>query len=141
MSPSITHRPLRRLAFLVAIALGACDGAAEYGNDVLRAEVSGRTLTLSTRSNEAVYYFAVDRAVLPMIDWAPCTSPATGCRRVLKGHPVSIPYSQLVWNGEGGGVAAYIAYWRLNPAPSYGIRGSVETLIVPLHRPITPLAP
>jgi hypothetical protein len=126
---------------LVLLALAGCDASTGVGNSILRVRADGERLTLSTDGDEAVFFFAIDAASAPLADWIPCTRPEQSCRRVSKGADVEIPYGLLIPDRARAGREALVYFWRLNPAPAYGIRGTIDVLSVRYHAPVVGMRP
>ena len=132
------RRPVVRLVSVCAPGFAslllACGDPAGVGrSDVLRVRVVGPTIVLTTDDAEPVHYFAIDRAAAALIDWAPCTDPAT-CPSVSRGVPVRIPFSSLGSEVEGGGREAIIYHWQLEEDGSGSYRvDSVRSIVVSLR--------
>jgi hypothetical protein len=101
------------LIVLIATTVTACSATTAPRTDLLEARRFGFRLILENRTNEPVYYFAVESRTSALIDWSPCTDPARSeCRRVPAGGTVSIPYSDI-YGYERGATEAVIHHWHL----------------------------
>jgi hypothetical protein len=105
---------VRRLAFALLFALAGCkDPTSLTGVLALHIDEPSDELVIATESVEPFYYAAFDAVVVPAINWAPCTDPAT-CRSVRRGAPARLPLSEiLVQSNE---VVVY--HWHLVPSGS-----------------------
>lgn len=123
-------------ALVVTLALAGCSNPNDPSSDLLRASASNRTLEVENTSSDRVYYFAVDKNTLALLDWAACIEPANpNCKSLDGGQTERISYSDIFGTDEdGGGSTAVIYHWRLIPvgAGKYKI-DSIRNLEVELR--------
>ena len=115
---------------LLVGALCACDSLTAPDTDLLHVQAVPPTLLIRNLVQVPVYTFIVDRDLLALIDWVPCTNPET-CTRLTPGEH-TIPYSEISgYNENSREVAVY--HWRLIAKPGGGFEpDSVRQLIVAL---------
>ena len=103
-----------RLAVLIAAMMTACSATTAPRTDLLEVRRFGFRLILENRTNEPIFYFAVESRTSALIDWmGPCNDPTRSeCRRVPAGETVSIPYSDIS-GYEPGATEVKIHHWRL----------------------------
>jgi hypothetical protein len=126
--------PRRVLLLALVIALGSCtepggitgfdDDGATGRPDALTALLHGVAIgthrdgiVIRNGGSVPVYYFAADRAILPLINWGACSDPAT-CVGVVPGSTVVVPGSSVAGWGTSNEVVVY--WWRLVPAAEGG---------------------
>jgi hypothetical protein len=102
-----------RLAVLIAAMMTACSATTAPRTALLEVRRFGFRLILENRTNEPIFYFAVESRTSALIDWSPCNDPTRSeCRRVPAGETVSIPYSEI-YGYEAGATEVDIHHWRL----------------------------
>jgi hypothetical protein len=103
-----------RWASALLIATLACEDPAAVESDLLVVRSVRQTLELTNISDDRVYTFIADRDILPLLDWAPCSNPAT-CDGLEPGATRVVPFD-LIIGYESGSEAAVVYHWRLVPA-------------------------
>jgi hypothetical protein len=105
--PFLRSLPLGLACFL------ACSGLTEVqdGALVARASSAARVLELTSLDAEHLYYFAVEREMTALINWAPCTDPER-CDGIAPNTSVEFSYSAIAFY-EPGDAEAVVYWWRL----------------------------
>jgi hypothetical protein len=118
------HRAIRSLVILLAAATVACSSSTGPRTDLLEVRSFGKRLTLVNRTDQPVFYFAVETESATLIDWAICVDPAPGsrCSRVPPNESVTIPYAEI-YGYEPGDTRATVYHWHIvasaNPEMTY----------------------
>ena len=134
-------RSLAATSFALAAVLAPLAGCGSNAlgpasSDLITVESrADHSLVLRSRADVPVYYFVVDRETLALIDWAPCTDPAT-CPSVPARGTTTVTRDRIVgWHESTREVAVY--HWRLVPKDPHAGGGyaadSVRALIVALR--------
>jgi hypothetical protein len=128
--------PMRALLLSFAVAgLAACSDATGPSSDILRVESSRGRLLLHNLSDDPIYYFAVEQSVLPLLDWIPCTSPAT-CPKVSPHAVLQIPFEEIAFF-KPNATTAIVYHWRLRLSGTVGINSfavdSMRSVVVKLE--------
>jgi len=127
---------MRRFLFVlavVALATVGCENPVEVQSDILQVRKAASDVELTNVSNAPVYYFAVDRALLALLDWVPCADPAT-CQGIPAGAAKQVPFDSI--EGYSATTADVVVYhWRLvrNVGTSGFRPDSVRAVIVPIR--------
>ena len=114
-------KPTLALAALVCLLAAGCDSPTQVRTDGdLRVTSNGDALELRNRGPQPLYYFVVERQASALIDWAPCTVPAT-CASVPPGGRVRVPYASIAGYAAGAR-EAIVFWWRLEPVSTTQFR-------------------
>ena len=126
------YQKARRPAFAIAFALSACSDPFGVETDILSAKVVSERLLLTNSTNDPVYYFAADRDILAVLNWAICVQPGQ-CNAVPRESTRSIALNDVIGGGASGEIVVY--HWRLTPgqSPTGYVADSLRSLIVPVH--------
>jgi len=124
---------IRSLSVLsaVVLAITACSVTTAPSSDLITAIPGAEAVDLRNNSTETVYYFAADRGVLALLDFAVCRDPSK-CESIAPGSTKRVPYAGII--GYSGTTAELVVYhWRLI-AKGGGTfeQDSIRSMIVPL---------
>jgi hypothetical protein len=125
--------PLRHgLALALGIALASCSDPVGVESDILAAEIAGDNLELRNAGEAPVFYFALDRETLAVVDWVICTDP-NDCQSVPARSAKLIPVEQV--HPSDGDADILVYHWRLvsGDSPTGYVADSLRTLTVPLR--------
>ena len=118
----------------MAIALQlACSDPVSVNSDVLLVRQSGLFLELTNRSDAPVYHFVADRDILPLLDWVPCSNPAT-CDGIAPSSTRRIGFDDVI-GYQAGSEALVVYHWQLVAAPDDGgfVPDSIRSLTLLLR--------
>ena len=102
---------IRYLVRAVIIAAVAC--SSPVGPVEVEATVQ-QSVRMSNETSAPIYYFAVECDAAALINWAPCTDPAT-CRGIQPGQSRLIPFSEIGLYTPAA-EAALVYWWHLVPS-------------------------
>ena len=107
-------RPLLRAIVALAFAgVLACGSSAPLEPDRgVSAIAFGGTLRLSNRSDSTVYYMIVDPAILPLLDYVPCTTKGAGCRWLEPHSRVSLTNAEILGQPTALDEVLVIYWWK-----------------------------
>ena len=124
---------IRSLSVLsaVVVAITACSVTTAPSSDLITAIPGAEAVDLRNNSTETVYYFAADRGVLALLDFAICRDPSK-CESIAPGSTKRVPYAGII--GYSGTTAELVVYhWRLIAKGSGTFeQDSIRSMIVPL---------
>jgi hypothetical protein len=128
---------MRRLTLARAMLcfglLGAgCSDPTGVESDILSARIVRSELELRNDTQTPVYYFAADRGILALLDWAVCIQPSE-CNGVSPHSTTSIALDDIIGGGESAEIVVY--HWRLVQGQSSTgyVADSIRSLIVPVR--------
>jgi len=119
----------RFAAALVTVLLAtACEQHPTDAFDEVFVHIDGAEFVLENHTPRTVYYFAVDRERLALIDWTPCNHPAF-CEGVPVGDERRLSTSDV--QGMTPDTRAVVFYtWHLIPTASGGYRVRMRNELV-----------
>ena len=124
---------IRSLSVLcAALAIAACSVTTAPSSDLMTAIPGAEAVELRNNSSDPVYFFAADRGVLALLDFAVCRDPSK-CESIAPGTTKRVPYAGII--GYSGTTAELVVYhWRLieKTAGAYE-QDSIRSMIVPLR--------
>lgn len=113
--------PIVIIAFLAAFACSE-DEEFVFGGTVV-IEVQESSLTVSNQTNVIIYYFAVERNTLSIIDWIPCNTPdRCGDRGINPIHSRVVPYMDITGWKSGADVVIFLWYLMKDSTTGNGYR-------------------
>ena len=114
------------------LAVAACSVTTAPSSDLITAIPGEEAVDLRNNSSEPVYFFAADRGVLALLDFAICRDPAK-CESIAPGTTKRVPYSGII--GYSGTSAELVVYhWRLIARTGGTFeQDSIRSMIVPLR--------
>ena len=120
---------LSRAILCFGLAVAGCSDPVGVESDILSARVAGGELVLRNDTQTPVYYFAADRGILALLDWAVCIRPDE-CNGVAPRSTTSIALDDIIGGGESGEIVVY--HWRLISGQSATgwVADSIRTLTV-----------
>ena len=126
----MTFAALRRALAALTIATAGCSDPVGVETDILKARVVSASLGLTNQTRFPVYYFAVDRNTLAVIDWAICMDP-TRCESVPARSTRWVPLTEIFGADENSEIVVF--HWRLVPgeSPTGFVPDSVRSLVTP----------
>jgi hypothetical protein len=111
---------------LAGICLFFVPGCGDIGvsPEPLQSISDGKHMMLSNATPDTLYYFLCPTALLPIVDWVPCTDPQNCSNRVLP-HSTKILDLESFWwvQREGDFDEITVCWWKLvrRTDGSYGV--------------------
>ena len=114
---------IRRIKPAVLVLLAACanpvspnpDAGLQDGAHGVSAVPAGRSIRVSNRSQDPIFYTVLESGLATVANWTPCTKPDV-CAGVQPGQEVAVPHTKIEgYNAASRGVIMY--WWHLRPDP------------------------
>lgn len=110
--------------------LAACAGLLEPTGPHVDARLTTAGLLASNHTAADIYFTAFEREIVALIEWVPCSDPATCRPRLTPAADTTIPYASIYgWGPASREVVCY--WWHSVPNGAGGYRpDSIRGLVV-----------
>lgn len=120
------HRSLRAGAWVLALA--SCTSPSAPVVEGVQAELTSEGLEVRNFRSDAIYYFAIERGLAALVDWAPCIGPGP-CPHIDPGDTETISHAALGWTA--GSSEALLYWWEMVADGHGGVKvDSIRTILV-----------
>lgn len=117
------------LFVLVLAAANACNGPTEPDNAGVDAAIVTDGIRITNERSALIFYFAVNKELLPLIDWAPCVM-LPQCSHVPPGETRTALWEQIPGADQAGDVVLH--WWTVRWfEDGTGEAGPIRTIVLP----------